>query len=414
MKRSDIPKFGPLQGVRVLGSVNFIAGPYMMGLFAEMGAQVTLLERPELPDGLRTTVTEWFSTEHRNQLSLCLDIKTPEGKEALARLLKENDMFVENAKAGSVARLGITDEWIWSINPKMVIVHVAGYGQNGIPEYVGRPCLDAIAQAFSGYMSFNGPPETPMVARMYTADYMSSLHGAVGALAALRRAEQTGKGESVDVAMYECMLRVSADASALGLNRGIAPIRTGNRTQRAWGEGVYRCKDGGYVFWMSGQVGNTTLATLKMVGMDHLDPRPWPPFSTQPEVGAELERRMHQYCLDHDSDEVVNTGLSLGALICKVMTYEDMLNDPHYQARQSIVEWYDPCLDETMKGPAPTPRFQNNPTSIWRGTAVLGTDNEDLLEEVGYSKEEIEVLKEKGILRYGCPINKTFPGSGKL
>lgn len=406
MKQKDIPVFGPLQGVRVLGSANFIAGPYMMGLFAEMGATVTLLERPEIPDGLRTTVTEWFSSEHRNQLSLCLDIKTPEGMEALARLLKVNDIFVENAKAGSLARLGVTDEWIWSHNPKMVIVHVAGYGQKGVPEYVGRPCLDAIAQAFSGYLSFNGPPETPMVARMYNADYTASLHGAVGALAALRRAEQTGKGESVDVAMYECMLRVSADSIALGLNRGMPPQRPGNRTQRAWGDGVYRCKDGKYVFWMSGQVGKTGYATQQIVGMENEDPGPGAPFSTKPEVGEELARRMKIYCDEHTAAEVEAIALEKGALCCKVMEYDDMLADPHYQARESIIEWYDPCLGETMMGAAPVPRFENNPTSIWRGTAVLGTDNEDLLEEVGYTPEEIQSFKDKGILRYGSPIHK--------
>lgn len=103
---------------------------------------------------------------------MALDLRQPEGKEVLSRLLKENDIFVENAKGGSLAHMGITDEWIWSYNPKMVIVHVSGYGQSGDPSYTGRPCLDAIAQAFSGYMNLNGLPDMPMVARLYTADYM--------------------------------------------------------------------------------------------------------------------------------------------------------------------------------------------------------------------------------------------------
>ena len=103
----------------------------------------------------------------------------------------------------------------------MVIVHVSGYGQFGDESYIHRPALDAIAQAFSGYMNFNGPKETPMVARLYTADYMSALTGAVGTLAALHRVRQTGRGESVDVCMYESMLRASGDAVGFGLNCGI-------------------------------------------------------------------------------------------------------------------------------------------------------------------------------------------------
>lgn len=408
MKTRDIPSFGVLQGVRVLSSANFIAGPYMCGLFAEMGATVTSIERADFPDGLRTTVTEWFSSEHRNQLSMALDLRQPEGKEVLSRLLKENDIFVENAKGGSLAHMGITDEWIWSYNPKMVIVHVSGYGQSGDPSYTGRPCLDAIAQAFSGYMNLNGLPDMPMVARLYTADYMSSLHGAVGALAALRRVQQTGKGESVDVAMYESMLRVSADAVALGLNRGLEPKRVGNRTERAWGEGVYRCRDGKYIFWMSGQVGKTTYGTLKMVGMEQEDPGPGSPFSTKPEVGAELERRMKEYCDTHTSGEVMEAALPLGVLCCKVMNYDEMVEDPHFKARGTFIEWDDPCLGERMTGVRPTPCFANNPSKIWRGTPVLGMDNEDLLEEIGYTGEEIAMLKEKKVITYGSSIHKTM------
>ena len=407
MKMRDVPVFGVLQGVKVLSCANFIAGPYMSGLFAEMGATVTSVERSDFPDGLRTTVTEWFSAEHRNQLSMALNLREPEGREILSRMLQENDIFVENAKGGSLARMGITDEWIWSFNPRMVIVHVSGYGQTGDPDYVGRPCLDAIAQAFSGYINLNGLPDMPMVARLYTADYMSSLHGAVGALAALRRAEQTGAGESVDVCMYENMLRVSADAVILGLNRGIKPTRLGNRTERAWGDGVYCCKDGKYIFWMSGQVGKTTYGTLKMVGMEDEDPGPGSPFSTKPEIGQELERRMKRFCQEHTSTEIVDMALPLGVLCCKVMTYDEMLEDPHFQARGTFVEWYDPCLGETMKGVRPTPCFARNPSQIWRGTPVFGMDNDDLLEEMGYSAGEITAFYEKKIVCHGSSIKKT-------
>lgn len=398
MKRSEIPAVGVLQGVRVLSVANFIAGPYIGGLLAEMGAAVTSVERAELPDGLRTTVPEWFSCEHRNQLSMALNLHVPEGVEVLKRLIRVNDIFIENAKAGSLAKLGFSDEVIWAENPQMVIVHVSGYGQFGDESYIHRPALDAIAQAFSGYMNFNGPKETPMVARLYTADYMSALTGAVGTLAALHRVRQTGRGESVDVCMYESMLRASGDAVGFGLNCGIEATRSGNRTDRAWGEGVYQCKDGKYVFWMSGQVGATTYGTLKMCGMEDVDPRPWPPFSTQPELGAELERRMKEFCDTHTQQEVVDSALANGAIASKIMTYADMLEDPHYKARQSIIEVEDPLMGKKWKSVRPTPYFKNDTSQIWRGTPVLGCDNEDLLEEVGYTGEEIAALYEQGII----------------
>lgn len=398
MKRSEVPACGVLQGVRVLSVANFIAGPYIGGLMAEMGATVTSVERAELPDGLRTTVPGWFACEHRNQLSMALNLHVSEGVEVLKRLIRKNDLFVENAKAGSLAKLGFTDEVIWAENPRMVIVHVSGYGQFGDEAYIHRPALDAVAQAFSGYMNFNGPRETPMVARLYTADYMSALTGAVGALAALYRARETGRGESVDVCMYEAMLRASGDAVGYGLNLGIEATRSGNRTDRAWGEGVYKCKDGKYVFWMSGQVGATTFGTLKMVGMEDVDPSPYPPFHTQPEVGAELERRMKEFCDTHTQQEVIDSAMRNGAIASKIMTYADMLEDPHYKARQSIVEVDDPLMGKKWKSVRPTPYFKNDTSQIWRGTPVLGMDNEDLLEEVGYTPEQIAELYEKGVI----------------
>lgn len=410
MKSRDVPKFGPLQGVNVLLSGNAIAGPAMCGIFAEMGAIVTSLERVDMPDVLRMAVTEWFSVEHRNQLSIAANIQTPEGKKILAKLLKANDIFVENNKAGTMASMGVTDEWIWSHNPKIVIVQVSGFGQSGDPAYTRRAALDGIAQAFSGYINNNGLPSTPICARPYTADYVSSLFGAIGALAALHRAQQTGVGESIDVAMYETLLRLSADGLAYGLNRNIPVTRPGNRTPRAWGEGVYKCKDGKFVFWMSGNAGKPFMGTLKTVGMQDYDPGPKedPPFSHNPEYGEELERRMKAYCDEHTAQEVAYTASRNGATCSKIMEFDDMLSNSHYQARNSITEWYDPCLGETMKGTRPTPVFKNNPTQIWRGTPILGMDNEDILEELGYTPEEIEKLYEKKIIRYGSLITKTF------
>lgn len=398
MKRSEVPACGVLQGVRVLSVANFIAGPYIGSLMAEMGATVTSVERAELPDGLRTTVPEWFSCEHRNQLSMALNLHVPEGVEILKKMIRENDVFIENAKAGSIAKLGFTDEAIFAENPKIVIVHVTGYGQFGEESYIHRPALDAIAQAFSGYMNFNGPKETPMVARLYTADYASALTGAVGTLAALYRVRETGRGEVVDLAMYEAMLRMSGDAVGYGLNCGIEATRSGNRTDRAWGEGVYKCRDGKYVFWMSGQVGATTYGTLKMCGMEDEDPSPWPPFSTQPEKGLELERRMKEFCDTHTQQEVVDSALENGAIASKIMTYADMLEDPHYKARQSIIEVDDPLMGKKWKSVRPAPYFKNDTSQIWRGTPVLGMDNEGLLEEIGYTPEQIAELYEKGVI----------------
>ena len=146
-------------------------------------------------------------------------------------------------------------------------------------------------------------------------------------------------------------------------------------------------------------MGATTYGTLKMVGMEDTDPRPWPPFSTQPELGAELERRMKEFCDTHTQQEVVDSALANGAIASKIMTYADMLEDPHYKARQSIIEVEDPLMGKKWKSVRPTPYFKRDTSQIWRGTPVLGMDNDDLLDEVGYTAEEISKLYEDGIIR---------------
>lgn len=158
MKSTEMPKFGNLQGIKVLSIGSAIAGPFVGTLFAEQGADVIYAESTISPDMFRM-FGDVFTVEHRNQRSITLDVPSPGGRRILARLLEKCDLLVENSKGGTWAKWGLTDDVLWKINPKLVIAHISGFGQTGDPAYISRGSFDPIGQAFSGFMAINGEPD---------------------------------------------------------------------------------------------------------------------------------------------------------------------------------------------------------------------------------------------------------------
>ena len=143
MKHSEMPVFGNMQGVRVVGTGTSIAGPVACSLFAEQGADVIQIESTKAKDMVRSIGDIW-SAEHRNNRTIALNIRSQEGEEVLRRLLKETDILIEGSKGGTWDRWGLSDEVLWEIKPDLVIVHISGYGQTGDPEYVNRGSYDPI------------------------------------------------------------------------------------------------------------------------------------------------------------------------------------------------------------------------------------------------------------------------------
>ena len=199
---TEKPSFGPLDDVKVVYAAVELACPKAADLMADWGADVTWLENTGAGDTIRDTAYI-KQAERRNQRSVALNYFSEEGKEIFFKMIKDADIFMEASKGGTWARKGITDEVLWEINPKLVIVHVSGFGQEGDPKMVKRAAYDLTVMAYSGIIMQNGTPEQPMLPGPYAGDYFNTLMIASSALAALYKAEKTGKGESIDLAMYE-------------------------------------------------------------------------------------------------------------------------------------------------------------------------------------------------------------------
>jgi L-carnitine CoA-transferase len=400
-KHSEIPVFGNLSGVRVAMSAISIAGPYCPSLFAENGADVIWLENPRSPDPAHSPYSLLGTQLRRNMRNLAIAFDSPEGKELFLRLMRETDIFLEASRGGTFAKRGLDDETLWEANPALVIVHISGFGQTGDPDYIGRSSWDGIGQAFSGYMRINGypEPEAPLRVGPYTCDYITSLNAGWAALAALLKARETGVGESIDVAQYEVMVKVQSDLPMQYFTKGQDTTRSGNRDPMMCGYHPYRCKDDSWIF--SGWIGVTALREgLPVLGLEwpsELFPgeRIWIQQGTE---GAKIfEERFIQYCAERTADEVVKEMNANGVPVSKVMSYEDMLHDPHYEAREMIVEW-DTQEYGHVKGIGFAPKFVNRPAQLWRGMPVAGQDNLDVLKELGYDSDEIAALAEAGAI----------------
>ena len=236
--------FGPLQGVKILSSGTIIAQPFAALLAAEMGAEVIQIERPgqgdlvwrnlefpiEGPNGVKTA-SAWVQ-ERRNMFHVSLDLSRPEGKEIFLKLVARSDIWMESSKPGAYQKWGLDDETVLKANPKLVICHVSGYGQEGHPDYLGRASYDFVGQGFGGMMHLTGfpEPEPPVRAVPWTADYITAGFCLWSSLAGYIHAQRTGQGQVIDLAQYEAIHKTLAGTMVayyeMGLNEAEAAPAT--------------------------------------------------------------------------------------------------------------------------------------------------------------------------------------------
>jgi L-carnitine CoA-transferase len=399
-KNSNMPAFGNLQGLKVVYSAVEIAAPEAAQLMAEWGADVTWIENTFNGDSMRDT-TYVKELERRNQRSISLNIFSEEGREVFLKLIQTADIFIESSKGPVYEKRGITDELLWKHNKSLVIVHVSGYGQYGVPDRVNRAAYDQTAQAFSGYLSQNGAEDQPMIAAPYTGDYMTSLMVVGSSLAALYKAQKTGVGESIDVAMYEVMLRMGAYYMMDYLNGGITYPRAGARHQNLCGIGVYKCKDGFLSLCLYGAPQNK--AILEKIGLGYLwGTDEYPEGTTAlwldgPKTDL-IQQKIEEYLLTKPVDEVEADFSNCKIAANKMLTFEELPNHPHFVEREAFIEW-ETIAGKKCKGPNVFPKFKNNPGKVWRPMPTLGMDTEDILLGIGYSSELIQELCEKGVIK---------------
>lgn len=402
MKHNDIPAFGLLSGLRVVMIGLSVAAPFAGELYAEHGADVIWIENPKVVDSARTSRKGGaWQQDRRNMRSLAMNYRTAEGREAFLRLLEKTDVLIEASVGGSFEKAGYSDRILWERNPGLVIAHISGYGQTGLPEYVHRASFDPIAQAFGCAMRMNGVDGIPSIPAMpFPGDYTAAFYAFGMSLAALYKRQQTGKGESIDIAQFELMMRIQSNYPTDYLRYGLDYIKEGPHSRICAGYGTYKCMDGEEIYTLflgSGAVERG----LGILGLEYGSedfPAGSSLVSINTPAGDKLEAALEAYVSTHTAEEVESAFCAARVPCSRLMDYEQAKNNPQYIAREVFTTWSAADGKTRIPGVNVMPKLKNNPGKVWRGAPNIGMDNEDILSELGYAPGEIQAMYQAGLL----------------
>jgi formyl-CoA transferase len=393
---------GPLAGLKVLELGQLIAGPFATKTLADFGADVVKVEAPAGGDPLRKWrllkdgTSVWWQVQSRNKRSIALDLKDLAAQDIVRRLAAECDVLVENFRPGAMEGWGLGPDALLALNPRLVILRVSGYGQTG--PYRDRPGFGVVAEAMGGLRHLTAEPgRVPVRVGVSIGDTLAALHGVIGILVALQERQRSGKGQVIDVALYEavfnCMESLLPEYSAFGAVRepagsalpGIAPTN------------AYRCGDGGYAL-VAGNGDSIFKRLMAAVGRADLAGDPGLATNTGRVARVqELDAAIGEWTARRTVDEVLAALDAAQVPAGRIYTVADIAKDPHYQARGMLEEVR---MDDgsTLAVPGVVPKLSRTPGGHRRNAPTLGQDTDAVLREVGLSAEQIAALRDKGVI----------------
>ena len=328
----------PLHGLRVIDLSTLLAGPNCGRYLADFGADVIKIERPDGGDSLRRLAWRdprdgeglWWKLVNRNKRTIALDLKSPDDLDLLLRLVSEADVLIENFRPGTLERLGLGPDVLLALKPSLVITRVTGFGQTG--PYRNRPGFATIAESMSGLASISGEPNgQPLLPAIALTDEVTGVVAAFATMVALR----SGVGQVVDISLLESLFQLMGPLISLYELAGEMQPRLGSGLPYSVPRGTYRCSDGHWV-GVSTSSDSVAARVLKLLGVGD-DPR-FTTFAVRMEYREELEATMAAWCAARTQAEVMDAFTAAEAAIGPVMSMADISADPHYAARQAIVE----------------------------------------------------------------------------
>ncbi len=394
---------GALSDLKVLELGSMLAGPFVGSMLGDFGARVVKVEKPGKPDALREWPPHkdgaalWWKTMARNKHVVTLDISRPEARELALRLIGESDIVIENFRPGTLERWDLDPAELSKRFPRIVWVRVSGWGQTGPNREQGG--YATIAEAFSGLASFTGHADKgPTVSAFPMGDYLAGVFGAFGALAAIHRRESSGRGQVVDVALYEPLLRIIESVIVRYDQTGQKKPLLGNQMEEDVPRNVYATADGGAIAISCGS---------QRIYEGLVDAMGRPDLKHDPRFATMADRVTHRVAID---DEVAAwlktqpTALALEKLVAnkvvagKINDIADVLGDAHVAAREAVHTLVDDTLGP-MRMPAPVPKLSETPGDIrWPGRDPGASNDEVFGGWLGLSAAQIEDLRRNHII----------------
>lgn len=394
---------GPLSGIRVLELGQVIAGPFCGQLLGDLGADVIKVEPPGVGDVLRQwgrTDTDgdslWWRVTGRNKKSVTVDLRRPEGQELVRGLAAETDILVENFRPGTMERWGLGYDELAGQNPGLIMVRISGFGQDG--PYAKRAGYAAIGEAMGGLRALTGYPDRPPIrVGLSIGDSLTGMMGALGALAALEARRRTGRGQVIDAAIYESVLAVTEALVPEYQVAGKVRARTGATLPGVAPSNVYPTADGQVLIAANQDSVFRRLADAMGAPELMTDAR----FRDHRSRGAhmdELDSLIAEWTSGHAATDLLKLLHESGVPAGLVYEPADMLEDPHFQARQSLVRVQDPDHGEVVMQ-AVVPRLSATPGEVrWAGPQ-LGDHTDSVLRELlGLDDAALRELHRDGVI----------------
>ncbi len=393
--------FGPLKDIRMIELGVLLAGPFCGQLMADFGAEVIKVEQPGTGDPMRDWGQEradgkslWWPIVARNKKSITLNLRTSEGQQIIKDLVKQSDVLLENFRPGTMEKWGLGYDVLSKINPKLIMARVSGYGQTG--PYAQRAGYASVGEAMGGLRYVIGNPEQlPSRAGISIGDSLAATYACLGVLLALHNRDITGKGQMVDSAIYEAVLANMESLISEYQIGGYVRERTGSILPNVAPSNIYPSSDGMVIIAANQDTVFGRLA--KMVGHEE-----WiedPKFESHTARGMnqkELDDLISDWSKQKTADELLDTCSEAGVPAGKIYRASDMLDDPHFAAREAIVSMQHPTIGK-FKMQNVFPKLSDTPGEVkWVGPE-LGEHNDYVYGELlGMSKELIEELKSTG------------------
>lgn len=390
----------PLTGLRVVDLSRLVAGNIVTHKLADFGADVIKVEKPGRGDDLRhwrvEGVETFWKAYCRNKRSLALDMRAPEGMEVLKKLIDSADVLVENFRPGTLEKMGLAPETLHDTNPGLIVTRISGWGQDGA--YRDRPGFGSLVEALSGFAAMNGfEDRPPVLPPMALADMIAGESGASAVLMALRARDRDGKGQVIDLSLFEPIFATLGPQIANWRLTGRVQKRLGSMVEVAAPRNIYETKDGGFIA-LSASTQPTAERVFQVIGRPELidDPR----FRTNSDRVRNIEacdKVVADFVATRNRDEALAIFTEAGVTAGMVADASDLDGHPYIESRALVVEMPDDDVGEIpMHGVSP--RLSETPGEIRHVGPRLGEHSEAVLSELGYSEDEIAALRRGAVV----------------
>jgi len=397
------PSSPALEGLRVLDIATFVAAPFCGTILADFGAEVIKIEQPQGGDSLRKfgTLTEcgdslvWLS-EARNKKAATLDLRKPEGAEMFRALVAKSDVVLENFRPGTLEKWGLGFDDLRKINPGLVMLRISAYGQTGPKRE--EPGFARIAHAFSGLSWLSGEADGPPVVPGSTsmADYVSGMWGAIGVLTALRARDKTGRGQYIDLGLYESVFRLLDEMAPAYAKYGMVRERMGADTVNVVPHSHYQTGSGE---WVALACTNDKMFER----LAHVMEQPglaaeYPTSAVRVEHRDHINRLVAEWVGRRPLHEVIESTRAGGVPCAQIYSIKEIFEDEQFKARGNLLEIHDPRVGPLVV-PAPLPRLSETPPTFRHAGRSLGADNDAVFGELlGMTPAQLQTARDAGVV----------------